>query len=75
MESSFKTRVWSRLIVIVRLTRLKPLSFCMLAEFERHGLFQKVGEKATSPVPFVQSIDDYIESYHARSGFSRERMG
>ncbi len=47
----------------------------MLTELERHGLFQQVGEKQTTPMPFVQSLDDYIESYHSRSGFSRERMG
>lgn len=47
----------------------------MIEELERHGLFQKVGEQRTAPVPFEQSIDDYIESYHSRSGFSRERMG
>ena len=29
----------------------------------------------TAAVPFVQSIDDSIESYHSRSGFARERMG
>lgn len=47
----------------------------LIEELELRGLFQKVGEKATAPVPFVQSIDDYIESFHSRNGFSRERMG
>lgn len=46
----------------------------MIETLEQHGLFQKVGEKMTAPVPFVQSVDDYIESYHSRNGFSRERM-
>jgi len=46
----------------------------MIGELERHGMFQKVGEKITAPVPFVQSVDDYIESYHSRNGFSRQRM-
>jgi hypothetical protein len=49
--------------------------FSLVATLEQHGLFQKVGEKSTAPVSFVQPIADYIESYHARSGFSRERMG
>ncbi len=49
--------------------------YAMLDELGRHGLFRKVGEQRTVPVPLVQSIDDYIESYHSRSGFSRERMG
>jgi trans-aconitate methyltransferase len=47
----------------------------MLEMLERHGLFHKVGEQRTAPSHFVQTIDDYIESYHSRSGFSRERMG
>jgi SAM-dependent methyltransferase len=49
--------------------------FDMIDALEQHGLFCKVGAKTTAPVPFTQSIDDYIESYHSRSGFSRERMG
>jgi ubiquinone/menaquinone biosynthesis C-methylase UbiE len=47
----------------------------MIEALEQQKLLHKVGEKKTAPVPFVQSIDDYIESYHSRSGFSRERMG
>ena len=49
--------------------------YAMLDELERHGLFRKIGERRTAPVPFAQAIDDYIESYHSRSGFSREQMG
>lgn len=41
---------------------------------EERGLFQRVGMQRTEPVPFVQTIDDYIESFHGRAGFSRERM-
>src|SRR5579872_4886208 len=48
--------------------------FDMIEAWERHGLFKKAGEKTTSPVPFVQPVDDCIESYHSRNGFSRERM-
>ena len=36
----------------------------MIDELERHGMFEKVGEKTTVTVPFAQSIDDYIESFH-----------
>jgi hypothetical protein len=49
--------------------------FNMIEMLEQHGLFQKVGEKETASVPFEQSVDDYIESFHSRNGFSRERMG
>ncbi len=47
----------------------------MLEALEGHGLFHQIGEKMTEPVQFVQSVEDFIESYHSRSGFSRERMG
>jgi SAM-dependent methyltransferase len=41
---------------------------------EQH-LFQVVGERTTEAIAFVQSVDDVVESYHSRVGFSRERMG
>jgi hypothetical protein len=28
----------------------------------------------TEPVAFTQSVADYVESFHARNGFSRDRM-
>ena len=42
---------------------------------QQQSLFQQVGESTTKPIPFVQSLDDFIESFHSRVGFSRERMG
>ena len=68
---------WSSLSPVLKSYRTKPrdYSYNMLAELERHGLFRKVGEQTTEPVPFVQSLDDYVESYHSRSGFARELMG
>ena len=50
-------------------------SFNMLELLTQHDLFQVVGERELGPLHFQQSIDDYIASYHSRSGFSRERMG
>ena len=55
-------------------TSKKFQPFELVEELETRDLFQKVGEKDTQPVPFVQSVDDYIESFHSRNGFSRERM-
>lgn len=68
---------WSSLNDVLKGYRTdgKDYSYNMLGELERHGLFRKVGEQKTEPVSFVQSLDDYIESYHSRSGFARERMG
>ncbi len=51
----------------------QPLN--LLEELQRESLFQIMGAQTVGPVPFVQSIDDCIESYHARAGFSRQRMG
>jgi hypothetical protein len=42
---------------------------------QEQQLWQKVGEHLTAPMPFLQPIDEYVESYHSRAGFSRERMG
>jgi len=48
--------------------------FDVIAALEQRQLFRKHGSHATSPMPFRQSIDDWVESFHARNGFSRDRM-
>jgi SAM-dependent methyltransferase len=55
-------------------TNQKFQPYDTIEELERRGLFTKVGEQRTAPMPFTQPVDDYIESFHARNGFSRERM-
>ena len=50
-------------------------AYDLVSLLQQHGLFQVVGQKVMAPVPFVQSVDEYIESFHARNGFSKERMG
>ena len=45
-----------------------------IKELEERGFFRRLGEKQTTPIPFVQSIDDYIEGLHSRSSFAKERM-
>ena len=49
--------------------------FDLYGELEKQGYFKKVGEHRTEPMTFNQPIDEYVESYHSRPGFSRERMG
>jgi SAM-dependent methyltransferase len=44
-------------------------------ELEARGLFHKHGEQQTAPVPFLQSIDDFIEGLHSRSRCAKELMG
>ena len=48
--------------------------FDLLDELASRGLFELRGRKSTWPVPFSQSIGDYVDSVHARNGFSRDRM-
>ncbi len=49
--------------------------YSTLEELQKRNLFALRGTKVTAPYQFVQSVEDYIESFHSRNGFSRERMG
>ena len=51
------------------------ISYDVVGELEKSGLFVVEERLTTQPVPYSQSVDDYIEFWHSRSGFSRERMG
>ena len=57
------------------LTNPEYQPFELIGELTQRGLFAPEGEEWTEPVPWEQSIPDYVESFHARNGFSRERMG
>ena len=46
----------------------------LIDELESRSLFRERGRHRTRPVGFAQSVDDYVESFHSRNGFSRERM-
>ena len=46
----------------------------LVEELTSRGLFRETGRRTTSPLPFTQSIDDYVESFHSRNGVSRDRM-
>lgn len=48
--------------------------FDLVTELNRRGLFREDGRVTTEVVPFQQSIDDYVESFHARASLSWERM-
>ena len=47
----------------------------LAAELQERELFTQVGSKETVASSIRQSIEAYIESFHARNGFSRDRMG
>jgi SAM-dependent methyltransferase len=44
------------------------------AELERRGLFRQLGATRTAPACYAQTIDQYVESFHGRASFARERM-
>ncbi len=46
----------------------------LVDEVEGRGLFRRLGQHETVPVPFVQTIADYVASFHSRNGLSRDRM-
>lgn len=47
----------------------------LITELTRRGRFAQHGAYHTDPMRFTQSVDDYVASWHARRGCSRERMG
>lgn len=49
-------------------------SYDLLDELERRRLFSVVGKKRTAPQEYRMSVDRYVEMFHARNGFSRQRM-
>lgn len=46
----------------------------VIAELEQRQLFQLHRRYETAPITFRQSLDAWVESFHARNGFSRDRM-
>ena len=46
----------------------------LIEELQSRGLFELKGKRSTWPIPFSQSVEDFIDSIHARNGFSRDRM-
>jgi ubiquinone/menaquinone biosynthesis C-methylase UbiE len=46
----------------------------LVAALDQRRLFSVVGKRRTEPVPFVQSLKAYIESFHGRASLSRARM-
>lgn len=48
--------------------------FKLIDELVHLGLFTIHGSHRTAPVPFTQSVEEYVASFHGRSRCSRERM-
>lgn len=46
----------------------------IVTELRSRDLFEVTGERQTTPTPYVQTVDAYVESWHSRNGLSRERL-
>jgi len=46
----------------------------LVEQLTQRGLFVEHGRALASEPSFTQSVDAYVESFHSRNGFSRERM-
>ncbi len=62
-------------IINVYSTNREYRPYHLIDELEHRNLFIKIGEKRTEPIVFQQSIEEYIQSFHARNGFSYDVMG
>jgi SAM-dependent methyltransferase len=47
----------------------------LVAQLRANGRFRLIGEERTDPVPFEQSVDDYIHMLHSTSTLARVRLG
>jgi SAM-dependent methyltransferase len=77
-RESFAKVPWAgdlRSLVAAASTNREYRPFDLVEELTRRGLFVEAGRQMTTPVPFRQSLDDYVESWHTRNGLSRDRMG
>jgi hypothetical protein len=52
----------------------RPRTANVLEDLQARGLFHQQGHRETVPVPFEQSIDDFIEGMHSRSTCSKALM-
>lgn len=48
--------------------------FNLVEELEQRNLFRVVGRVRTAPLPYVQQATEFVASFHARNGFSLDRM-
>jgi SAM-dependent methyltransferase len=46
----------------------------LVAELQQRGLWTRSGDRKTSAIPFRQTVEDLVEAFHSRNGFSRDRM-
>jgi hypothetical protein len=47
----------------------------LVRELQTRRLFETVAEKETQTIALRQSVGQYVQSFHARNGLSRDRLG
>ncbi|MET0390468.1 MAG: class I SAM-dependent methyltransferase [Polyangiales bacterium] len=50
------------------------VDYDIIEELTRRGLFEPGGSRQVTSAPITQTTAEYVESFHSRNGFSRERM-
>jgi SAM-dependent methyltransferase len=76
-QTEISDRAWTdalRKLIARYSTNQDYVVFDLIPEIAERGLFEKTGSRRTPPLIFEQSIGDFIDSIHARNGFSRDRM-
>jgi SAM-dependent methyltransferase len=69
---------WTELLPILRRYSTNPalrLDWDWITYLHEQGLLDIRERARMDPVPFVQSLDDYVESFHAHESLTRERLG
>ncbi len=46
----------------------------IVSELEQRNLFRVEGRVGIDPEPYARTVDEYVESFHGRSAFSRAKM-
>lgn len=64
----------ARRIVAQYSTNKDYRAYDVIEELSRRGMFREVGRHQCRQPLFSQAIDAYVESFHSRNGFSRDRM-
>jgi SAM-dependent methyltransferase len=77
VDRAFSKLPWSaqlRLVVARHSTNRTYVPYDIVEELTTRALFQELGRATVVEHGFSQGIDDYVESFHSRNGFSRDRM-
>lgn len=68
---------WQRQLdaLIAELSTVKNFeAYDLVEQLEGRHLFREVGRHEAAPAASVQSIDDYVDSFHSRASLSRQAM-